>query len=104
MHGTTITCIIILTLELYMYSNAIIIQHLHALYSNLLVVQTKATSCVWVQSSSPIVLAGQLMSILSVPKQRSSSSHVRLEFEDWEKLYSVGSDHLKATIHATFRQ
>ncbi len=37
---------------------------------------TKATSCVWAQSSTPIVLAGQLMSLLSVPKQRISSSHV----------------------------
>ncbi len=33
------------------------------------------------------------MSLLSVPKQRSSSSHVRLEFEDWGKLLNVGNDY-----------
>ncbi len=42
----------------------------------LLAVQTKATSFKWVQSSTPIALAGQSTSLPSVPKQRSSSSHV----------------------------
>ena len=53
---------------------------------NLPEIQNKATSCVWVQSSTPIVLAGQLMSLVSFPKQRSSSSHVRVVDDDWEKL------------------
>ena len=49
-------------------------------------IQNKATSCVWLQSSTPIGLAGQLMSALSVPKQRSSSSNVGVLDEAWEKL------------------
>ncbi len=53
---------------------------------NLPEIQNRATSCVWVQSSTPIGLAGQSMSLLSVPKQRSSSSHVRVVDDDWEKL------------------
>ncbi len=54
--------------------------------------QIKATSSEWEQSSTlPMrVLAGQLMSLLSVPKQRRSSSHVRVDDEGWEKLYIIG--------------
>ncbi len=29
------------------------------------------------------------MSLLSVPKQRRSSSHVRVDDEGWEKLYEI---------------
>ena len=63
--------------------------YIYTHYSYLLVVlavQTKATSFEWVQSSSPIGLAGQLMSLLSDPRQRSSSSHIRVDSEAWEKL------------------
>ncbi len=70
--------------------------HVHTLYTYIgihtillpavLAVQIKATSSEWVQSSNPIVLARQLMSLLSVPEQRSSSSHVRVNDEASEKL------------------
>ena len=56
-------------------------------YWLLLSVQIKAISSEWLQSSTPIVLAGQLMSLLSDPRQRSSSSHVRVVDEAREKLY-----------------
>ncbi len=56
--------------------------------------QIKATSSEWVQSSTPIGLAGQSMSLLSIPEQRSSSSHVRVVDEAWEKLnYNIGGNH-----------
>ncbi len=58
--------------------------------------QIKATSSEWEQSSTPIVLAGQSMSLLSVPKQRRSSNHIRVDDEGWEKLYIYiggGNDH-----------
>ncbi len=48
--------------------------------------QAKATSSEWEQSSTPIVLAEQLMSLLSVPKQPRLSSHVRVADEAGEKL------------------
>ena len=69
-----------------LYGNAIY-NYIHTILFLLAVlpVQTKATSCVWVQSLNP-VLAGQSMSLVSVPKQRSSSSHVRVYDEGWEKL------------------
>ncbi len=64
----------------YMYTRIFLLVVLSIL------VQIKATSSEWVQSSTPIVLAGQSMSLLSIPKQRSSSSHVRVIDEAWEKL------------------
>ncbi len=52
-------------------------------------VQIKATSSEWKQLCDPIVLAGQLMSLLSVPEQRRLSSHVGVvgHGEGWENLY-----------------
>ncbi len=52
----------------------------------LIPVQIKAISSLWPQSSTQIGLAGQVMSLLSVPKQRSSSSHVGVDDEAWKKL------------------
>ena len=52
-----------------------------------LAVQTKAISSEWVQSSTPIVLAGQLMSLLSDPRQRSSSNHIQVDSEAWKNLW-----------------
>ena len=40
------------------------------------------------QSSNPIVLAGQLINLLSVPKHRSSSSHIRAVDMTSLKLYN----------------
>ncbi len=63
---------------------ALFVYHLFLLV--VVVVQIKAISSEWVQSSTPIGLAGQLMSLLSVPEQRRSSSHVRVDDEGSEKL------------------
>ena len=66
----------------------------------LISVQIKAISCEWEQSSTPIVLAGQVMSLLSVPEQRSSSSHVRVVDKGWEKLYIGGNkNYCKSCIY-----
>ncbi len=55
-----------------LYSNAIHIHactiHIYFLPVVLVVVQTKATSSKWEQSSFPIKLAGQFMSLLSIPE------------------------------------
>ncbi len=71
--------------------NTICAQYLYSLYLFLLVVlfsvHIKAISSEWKQSSTPIELAGQSMSLLSFPKQRSSSSHVGVDDEAPEKLY-----------------
>ncbi len=61
---------------------------LFVLIPYLLAVQTKATSCEWVQSSTPIVLARQSVSLLSVPLQRSSSSHIGKSDEISLKLFN----------------
>ena len=63
--------------------------------------QIKATSCEWEQSSTPIELAGQLMSLLSVPEQRSSSNHVRMVDDAWKKLYIGGNPITPALIEIT---
>ena len=51
-----------------------------------LAVQDKATSSEWKQSTTPIKLVLQSMSLLSVPRQRSSSSHIGVVDEAREKL------------------
>ncbi len=54
--------------------------------------QDKEISSKWVQSSFPIGLAGQLMSLLLNPEQRRLSSRVRVDDEAWKKLYIGGND------------
>ncbi len=71
--------------RLHNLDNGIYTHYLLAVLA-VLAAQTKATSSEWEQSSNPIELAGQSMSLVSVPKQRSSSSHVRVVDEGWEKL------------------
>ncbi len=69
------------------------------------IAQNKATSSEWLQSSIPIALAEQLVNLLSVPKQRSSSSHVGVVLDKgWEKLKEGKRYKSEAVIEKVFNE